>query len=33
LANLFYKQTPVIQHLDPDLTIRGLALIHARAGK
>ena len=33
LANLFYKQTPVIQHLDPDLTIRGLALIHARAVK
>src|SRR5215469_15535188 len=30
LANLFYKQTPVIEHLDPDLTIRGLALIHAR---
>jgi type III pantothenate kinase len=31
LANIFYKQTPAIQHLDPDLTIRGLALIHARA--
>jgi type III pantothenate kinase len=30
LANLFFKQTPVIQHLDPDLTIRGLILIHAR---
>jgi type III pantothenate kinase len=30
LANIFYKQTPVIEHLDPDLTIRGLALIHAR---
>src|SRR5580700_656769 len=33
LANIFYKQTPAIEHLDPDLTIRGLALIHARAGK
>ncbi len=31
LANLFYKQTPAIEHLDSDLTIRGLALIHARA--
>ena len=31
LANLFYKQTPAIQHLDSDLTIRGLALIHSRA--
>ncbi len=31
LANIFYKQTPAIEHLDPDLTIRGLALIHARA--
>ncbi len=30
LANLFFKQTPVIEHLDPDLTIRGLILIHAR---
>ena len=30
LANLFYKQTNVIDHLDPDLTIRGLILIHAR---
>ncbi len=30
LANVFYKQTPVIEHLDPDLTIRGLMLIHAR---
>jgi len=30
LANLFFKQTPVIQHLDPDLTIRGLIMIHAR---
>jgi type III pantothenate kinase len=30
LANLFHKQTTVIDHLDPDLTIRGLVLIHAR---
>ncbi len=30
LANLFHKQTPAIDHLDPDLTIRGLMLIHAR---
>ena len=30
LANLFYKQTNVIDHLDPDLTVRGLILIHAK---
>ena len=30
LANLFYRQTQVIDHLDGDLTIRGLVLIHAR---
>src|SRR5580658_6624192 len=30
LANLFYSQTQVIDHLDADLTIRGLVLIHAR---
>ena len=30
LANLFYRQTPAIDHIDPDLTIRGLVLIHAR---
>ncbi|MEI9884946.1 MAG: type III pantothenate kinase [Rhizomicrobium sp.] len=30
LANLFYKQTTAIEHLDPDLTIRGLVRIHAR---
>jgi type III pantothenate kinase len=30
LANPFYKQTQAIDHLDPDLTIRGLVLIHAR---
>ncbi len=33
LANIFYGQTTAIQHLDSDLTIRGLALIHARAVK
>ena len=33
LANLFFKQTPVIEHLDPDLTIRGLVMIHARNAK
>jgi type III pantothenate kinase len=30
LANLFHKQTTAIDHLDPDLTIRGLVLINAR---
>jgi type III pantothenate kinase len=30
LANLFYKQTNIIEHLDPDLTIRGLVQIYAR---
>ncbi|MDE2134975.1 MAG: type III pantothenate kinase [Alphaproteobacteria bacterium] len=30
LARVFYKQTPAIDHLDPDLTIRGLILVHAR---
>jgi type III pantothenate kinase len=30
LANLFYKQTGSIEHLDPDLTIRGLVQIYAR---
>ncbi len=30
LASLFYRQTSVIDHLDPDLTIRGLIQIHAR---
>lgn len=30
LANLFHKQTTAIDHLDPDLTIRGLVQIHAR---
>ena len=33
LANLFYRQTPVLEHLDPDLTVRGLILIHARNAK
>lgn len=31
LANLFYQQTTAIDHLDPDLTIRGLMLIHRRS--
>jgi type III pantothenate kinase len=30
LASLFYKQTAAIDFLDPDLTVRGLVLIHAR---
>jgi type III pantothenate kinase len=30
LAGLFYRQTEAIDHLDADLTIRGLMLIHAR---
>jgi len=30
LAKVFYKQTPVIDHNDPDLTIRGLIQIYAR---
>jgi type III pantothenate kinase len=30
LSNLFRAQIPVIEHADPDLTIRGLALVHAR---
>ncbi len=30
LANLFHRQTAAIEHLDPDLTIRGLVQIHAR---
>ncbi len=34
LAKVFHKQTTAIDYLDPDLTIRGLILIHARnAGK
>ena len=30
LAHLFHKDIPAIDHIDPDLTIRGLALIHGR---
>jgi type III pantothenate kinase len=30
LAKVFYKQTPAIDHLDPDLTIRGLIQIYGR---
>jgi type III pantothenate kinase len=30
LAKVFYKQTPAIDHLDPDLTLRGLIQIYAR---
>jgi type III pantothenate kinase len=33
LANLFYRQTPAIDHLDSDLTIRGLVQINACARK
>ncbi|MDE2184838.1 MAG: type III pantothenate kinase [Alphaproteobacteria bacterium] len=34
IAKVFYKQTPAIDYLDPDLTIRGLVQIYARhAGK
>ena len=30
LAKVFYRQTPAIDHHDPDLTIRGLVQIYAR---
>jgi type III pantothenate kinase len=30
LGRVFYRQTPAIDHYDPDLTIRGLVQIHAR---
>lgn len=33
LANPFFKQTPAIDQLDADLTIRGLILIHSRNTK
>jgi type III pantothenate kinase len=33
LARVFYKQTPAIDHHDPDLTIRGLVQIYARNAK
>ncbi len=33
LAHLFRPDIPAIQHIDPDLTMRGLMLIHARNQK
>jgi type III pantothenate kinase len=33
LANLFHKQTTSIDHLDPDLTTRGLIMIYKRNAK
>jgi type III pantothenate kinase len=30
LGRVFYRQTPAIDHYDPDLTIRGLVQIYAR---
>jgi len=33
LAHLFRPDLPAIEHIDPDLTIRGLVLIHARNAK
>ena len=30
LASIFQRQVAVIDHVDPDLTVRGLMLIHAR---
>ncbi len=33
LAHLFRPDIPAIEHIDPDLTIRGLMLIHARNAK
>jgi type III pantothenate kinase len=33
LAKVFYRQTPAIDHHDPDLTIRGLIQIYARNAK
>jgi type III pantothenate kinase len=33
LAHLFQPDLPVIDHIDPDLTMRGLMLIHARNRK
>ena len=30
LASIFHRQVPVIDFVDPDLTIRGLALVYAR---
>lgn len=33
LAHLFQPDLPAIEHVDPDLTMRGLMLIHARNAK
>ncbi len=33
LAHLFRPDIPAIEHIEPDLTIRGLMLIHARNAK
>ena len=33
LSHLFRPDIPAIEHIDPDLTIRGLMLIHARNAK
>jgi type III pantothenate kinase len=33
LAHLFHPDLPAIDHIDPDLTMRGLMLIHARNAK
>jgi type III pantothenate kinase len=33
LAHLFRPDLPMIDHIDPDLTMRGLMLIHARNAK
>ena len=33
LAHLFHPDIPAIEHVDPDLTMRGLMLIHARNAK
>ena len=33
MAHLFRPDLPLIDHIDPDLTMRGLMLIHARNAK
>jgi type III pantothenate kinase len=33
LAHLFHPDLPMVDHVDPDLTMRGLMLIHARNAK
>jgi type III pantothenate kinase len=33
LSHLFRPDIPAIEHIDPDLTIRGLMLIHDRNAK